>query len=287
MKTVFIKLTKAAPTAGPFNIYDGDDTLLMADVTKKELVEGLAVSVDDGETTIVIVATGDCPYTKEVDITEMTAIEYLETEYEEVSTGCLWKHLADISLYNSFYGKIKPYIIEYPFAYKIQDEILQSITDYTKAYQYLPSSDGVFNYNTRVEVDNKWFNAAVLYNDQQSTGTLLLNPKPLHNMQLLMSYPIYNSDSKSILYTKSDGLYSYNTFWALQKSSTVPLFVTSCESLSIDRVVNDENMDYSIRSFNKAPLRSKNLRVRHILQDTDDVHLVSNFILGTSQISFK
>jgi hypothetical protein len=136
-------------------------------------------------------------------------------------------------------------------------------------------------------VDDAWFNKAILYNGQQSSGILNLVPKPLNNMKEYMSYPKFNSDSKTILFTKSDNFYQYNTFWALQKSSQVPLFLTSCESMSIDKVVNQDNMDYSSRSFKKSTIRAKDLKVRHILDNRSDLHLVSQFTMFNSQISYK
>ena len=71
------------------------------------------------------------------------------------------------------------------------------------------------------------------------------------------------------------------------KDKSLPLFTKSCESLSIDKVVNQLNMDYGKRSFKKEPLRSKDLKVRHILDNKSDVHLVSQFIYTPSQISYK
>jgi hypothetical protein len=145
----------------------------------------------------------------------------------------------------------------------------------------------VFSYNSRIETNNKWFNKVILYNNQQSSGVINLVAKPLNNMRAYMQYPMFNTDSKTITYTKSDNFYQYNTFWALQKSSQVPLFLTSCESLSIDKVVNQSNMDYTNRSFKKATLRAKELRVRHILDNKDNIHLVSQFIIAPAMISYK
>jgi hypothetical protein len=145
----------------------------------------------------------------------------------------------------------------------------------------------VFNDNTRIEVDNKWFTHAILYNGQQSSGLLELVPKPKNNLQAYNKYPIFNTDSKTITYTKSDNFYQYNTFWALNKSPYIPMFFTGCESLSIDKVINQENMDYSSRSFKKAPLRAKELKIRHILKDNCTTHLVSQFIISPAQISYK
>jgi hypothetical protein len=65
------------------------------------------------------------------------------------------------------------------------------------------------------------------------------------------------------------------------------MFFTSCESLSIDKVINQENMDYSTRSFKKATIRAKELKIRHILKDDCTTHLVSQFIISPSQISYK
>jgi hypothetical protein len=109
----------------------------------------------------------------------------------------------------------------------------------------------------------------------------------MNNLQAYNQFPIFNTNSKTITYTKSDNFYQYNTFWALQKSSQIPLFNTECESLSIDKVINESNMDYSSRSFKKAPLRAKDLKVRHILDNSSSVHLVSQFIITPSQISYK
>jgi hypothetical protein len=102
-----------------------------------------------------------------------------------------------------------------------------------------------------------------------------------------MQYPILNADSKTITYSKTDSFYQYNTFWALQKNDELPLFITSCKSLSLDKEVNQSNMDYGSRSFRKATLRAKNLKVRHILDNTSTTHIVSQFIVAPSQISYK
>jgi hypothetical protein len=65
------------------------------------------------------------------------------------------------------------------------------------------------------------------------------------------------------------------------------LFITSCESLSVDKLVNQTNMDYGKRSFKKEPLRAKDLKVRHILDNSSEAHIVSQFIVAPAQISYK
>ena len=286
-KTISIKLKEAGPTVGPFNIYDQFGNIIAEGVLRKNLARGISYIVNDDVTIITIKSTGRCKAEKTINVEDIAVTDFANITLVQISTGCVWAHLLNISNYNTFYGNIEPYIIEYPFAYRAQDELLQNVVDYTLAYEYLPIPDGVYNINTRIETNDKWFNKAVIYNDQQSSGILELVAKPLHNLQAYNKYPIFNTDSKTITFTKSDNFYQYNTFWALEKSSQVPLFNTTCESLSIDKVVNQDNMDYGLRSFKKATIRAKNVKIRHILDNTSTTHLVSQFIIAPSQISYK
>ena len=286
-KEITIKITQTGPNAGPFSVYDNYNNLLDENVSRKELIKGRTYLVEDIVTVVIIKSTGECGFEKIFPLQEIFYSNYINTGYKQSKTACIWSHLTNTQTYNYFYGNIKPYIIEYPFSYQYQDEILQNVKDYTKAYEYIKNPYEAFDINLKIETNNKWFNKAILYNGQQSSGVLNLVPKPLNNLKAYGQYPIYNTGSKTITYTKSDNFYQYNTFWALQKSSQVPLFYTPCESLSIDKEINQENMDYSLRSFKKAPLRAKELKVRHILDNSATTHLVSQFLTAPAQISFK
>ena len=286
-KTIIVKLTRAGAIAGPFTITDDFGNVIATNVPKKTLIKGTTFIVNNDVNALTIESTGECFIKKTFFLESYTIDDVSSSTFIQTTTACLWRHLTNIQLYNSYYGRIDQYIIEYPFSYQYQDEILQNVKDYTKAYKYLSIPDGVFNDNTRIETNDKWFTHAVLYNGQQSSGLLELVAKPMNNLRAYNQYPIFNTNSKTITYTKSDNFYQYNTFWALEKSSQVQLFNTSCESMSIDKVINESNMDYGIRSFKKAPLRAKELKIRHILQDDCTTHLVSQFIIAPAQISYK
>ncbi len=286
-QTIIIKLTAAGNRTGPFNIYDDLGNLLATGISKQNLIDGYTVSVGDEITGFVLESIGKCNTIVELSITELTVEQIAAISFVEQNTASVWRHLTNITLYNNYYGNIEPYIIEYPFSYQSQDEILQNVKDYTKAYKYLPILDGVFNDNAQIQTDNQWFNKAIVYNGQQSSGILELVPKPINNLSQYLTYPLYNAESKTITYTKSDNFYQYNTFWSLVKNKSIPLFTNSCESLSIDKVVNQVNMDYGKRSYKKEPLRAKDLKVRHILDNSSEAHLVSQFIITPSQISYK
>jgi hypothetical protein len=285
-KSIIIKLTKAGTRTGPFDIIDQYGETLVTGVTKEELIAGYSLNVDNGSTMVVLQSTGSCHTLIEIPIIEATPSQIAMITFTPTDTGSIWAHLKDSTIYNKYYDNIAPYIIEYPFSYQSYDEILQNVKDYTRAVTYLPSTTGYDNDNAAVEV-NGYFNKAILYNGQQTSGLLLLVPKPLRNLQQYLTYPIYNIDSKTITYTKSDNYYQYNTFWGLVKDKTLPLFNTTCESMSIDKVLNQANMDYGKRSYKKEPLRAKFLKVRNILDDRSDLHLVSGFIVTPAQISYK
>lgn len=286
-KIVSLKLKKAGSKVGPFSITTEWGDILGVDVSKKTLIKGISYTVDDRVEMITLTSTGKCAFKKTFSINEVSIYDYSEIKYEQTTTAYLWRHLTDVTKYNYYYNNIESYIIEYPFAYSFQDEILQNVKDYTKAFKYLPLLDGVFTSNTRVETNDQWFNQAILYNGQQNSGLLELVPKPKNNLQAYNSFPKLKTDSKVITYTKSDNFYQYNTFWNVQKDSQLQAFLGSCSSLSIDKQLNQDNMDYNQRSFKKQPLRAKDLKIRQILNNTSSIHLVSQFLLQNSQISYK
>lgn len=287
--TITLRLKKAGSRTTVFSISDDLGNTLASNVTRQQLIDGLSFSVNDSVKVIVVTSTGTkcCGKSWQFPIQELTMQQLANIQFKLQNTGSIWRHLTNPVMYNHFYGCINPYIIEYPFSYQYHDEILQNVKDYTKVYQYLPSVLGVFDDSRKVETDEFYFNKAVLYNGQQSSGILKLAPKPKRNLQDYMKYPIYESDSKTITFTKSDNFYQYNTFWSLVKNKSIPLFTTTCESMSLDKMVNQVNMDYSKRSFKKEPLRAKELKVRHILDNRSDIHLTSQFIYAPAQISYK
>lgn len=291
-KTIYIRLKKAGARTGPFDIHTVYGDVIATGVSRVSLVNGVSYVVDDDVEYVTIKSAGKC-FMKcvgeaTIKVTTIYTSALASWTFSNFDTASVWRHLTNPEIYNYYYNIINPYIVEYPFAYQYQDEILQNVKDYTKAYKYLPSVNGIWDDNRKVETDDRWFNKAILYNGQQCSGILELAPKPLHNLSEYMKYPIYGTESKTITYTKSDNFYQYNTFWSLVKNKSIPLFVTECcYGLSLDKVVNQPNMDYGKRSFKKEPLRAKELKVRHILDNRYDAHLTSQFTVAPAQISYK
>ncbi len=286
MKTIIVKLTKSSLRAGPFNISDEYNDIIDVNVSRSSLVEGKSYVINDNVNVITLSSIGICKGTFSFGIGEITPEEIASSTYTITTNSCIWRHLIYPDVYNNFYGNIEPYIIEYPFSYKFQDEILQNVKDYTKTYKFFPDIDGVTDEFDRIEVNDVYFNKSTIYNDQQSTGLLELVPKPINNLQTYLTFPKYNPLSKTITFAKRDNFYQYNTFWNVVKNPSIPLFTRTCESLSIDKIINQSNMDYTTRSFKKQTIRAKDTKIRHTLDDRSDINLVSQFILAPSQISY-
>lgn len=192
----------------------------------------------------------------------------------------MWTHNTSLTKFNSFYDAIHPYVLEYPYSYKYNDEILQCIKDYSNVLQFT-------DFREFIETDEFYFNKLVAYSTQQSTGVVELVPKPKNNLQAQKLYPIYNTDSKTVLVTKSGSFYNVNTFWDTIKDVKKPVWNKSNNSISEYKALNQANHNYNKLSYNKAPMRSKDLRIRLILDDRDDIKIISNFTVAPTMQSYK
>jgi hypothetical protein len=202
---------------------------------------------------------------------------YVESEsvfYSGNQQG-LYRH--DSLNYHTYYGQKEDYVIEYPISYQFQDELLQSVSDYSQVIRY--NADGSYVFT------DDWYTKAILFNDQQCSGVRNLNKKPKNSLKASSSFPKYNSDSIDILYTKSNSQYSFNTFWNTLTTGQ-PIWKPSTQNLSVYKDLNQEAMNYSKRSHNKAPLLAKNLKVR-LINENNDYRIISQFLLSESTKSFK
>lgn len=192
----------------------------------------------------------------------------------------VWVHNISETTYNTYYGVVEPYILEHPFIYQYQDELIQAVKDYTKVERRVDA-------NTFVQTNDIFFNKVIIYNDQQCSGTLNLIPKPKNNMSAYLTYPRYNVDSRDILFVKSDNFYNYNGFWDIVQDYTQPIWLRDCTSDSENKVLNTNNLNYTNRPYKKYSIRAKDCRIRHILDNRGDVRMSSQFISQESQISYK
>jgi hypothetical protein len=191
-----------------------------------------------------------------------------------------WTHNRIFTLFNNYYGEECPYILEYPFVYKVKDEILQAVKDYTESRVYI-------DYDTfYIPDDIQYFDESVIYNNEQCTGVLKLIPKQYNNLSQYLQYPKYNTDNKEIIVVRSDNFYNYNYFWDIVKDKSKPFYTTPVTFKNDEKDLIVSNLDYSRRDFKKYPLRGKYSKLRHILKKTG-VKLISKFVIQETVPSYK
>lgn len=208
--------------------------------------------------------------------TPNTYISY-PTYFQSVDRVSVWDHEKTFDSFGKFYNKQEPYILEYPFQYKQQDEIVQSFMDNTSSMKYT-------DFDTYFEPDETlYFNKAFLRNRQQNSGMLYLVPQQEINLSTYLSYPKFNSDSKEVLVARRDNIFYFNTFWDITKDKSNPTIKVGCNKIDID--LNQENLEYKPIAFAKYPLRAKDLKIRLIRDLPTDFKMVSNFVVTETQTS--
>src|SRR3972149_7261531 len=140
-KLIIIKLKKLGNNISKLSVTDSLGNVLSTEVTKSELISGKFYTIEDNVYYITLTVLDKYCYGKtfKIVLSEINPLELASMEFTPFNTGSLWKHLVDTTVYNSYYGTTYPYIIEYPFAYNYQDEILQNVQEYAKVYKYLSS----------------------------------------------------------------------------------------------------------------------------------------------------
>src|SRR5690349_24248520 len=132
-KVIVIKLKKIGNNISKLSITDSLGNVLSPEINKSELISGVSYEVADNVYFVTLTALDKYCYGKQFKIvlSEITPIELATISTTISNTGSVWTHLTDTTIYNSYYGTLYPYVIEYPFAYQYMDEILQNVQEYS------------------------------------------------------------------------------------------------------------------------------------------------------------
>lgn len=191
-----------------------------------------------------------------------------------VSEDKVWQHNSIDNKFNNFYDKVEPYVIEYPLSLGIYDELITHVSDYTKVLKY--------NNKSFIQTDDIYFNESLVYNDQQCSVVKLVK-KPKNSLAQYMGYPKVTDTDKIITYSKVDSQYIYNDIFDMVKDKEEPFLIVKPDS--IFKQVDQDNIVYKAKAFNKSPLVAKDCKVRHILNNTDEYKFISIFVATSSKVS--
>jgi hypothetical protein len=181
-----------------------------------------------------------------------------------------WNHNLNSLTYQTYYGKLYPYILEYnvntfPKASIVNSvSIIQDIQEYYSDYEYY--SLATINNSNLAN-----FTKAIIYNKEQSSGIVNLIPEQLGNTRQKILYPRSTSNGLETIISRRNNLYTFNGFWSVtNQSSGHPIWSTKWldrrSQHPIDKVPNTRTVVPSAISYQKQKIKSDFCKVR-LIQD--------------------
>jgi len=204
----------------------------------------------------------DCSFTASYDCKNKMWISYhswnptfiLNTRNHQMTTNAainnnLYVHNVATNLFANYYGQQFETSIEYPINTDSTTATLRNVEYFLEAYYYQQNGwdrTTLLNYN---------FDNAIVYNTEQISGMLNLNPQN-QNPYLDLNYPDINTSSVDILYFQKEKTTKFNQFWdiTLNRQSYTPMWITAPNG--IDKQINNAYVDYNKPQVQRKKLRS-------------------------------
>lgn len=198
----------------------------------------------------------------------------------------LWKH-NKLGNYQNFYGKRHPFIVEFV---SLSNPLITRIWDYLKLITEAKRYSEDFN----EFVDERFitFNKGLFYNSRQCSGILNLMVKDTNpdNENYLLQQ-VQNLQGDSIIIDRNEGDWHINQIRDIRTDYSQPIFKSKLEDLQddyyIDKVVNEDSIDYDKDWTELESFRDKYLVVRLIFDNFDDVKLLLNYSVENEVQSFR
>jgi len=198
----------------------------------------------------------------------------------------LWKHNKHAH-YQTYYGVYYSFIVDYV---AIEEALQSKIWDYirllTEARKYQDENNSFY------EERFITFNKLIAYNRTQTTGLINLIVKNTeNNFDDYLENQVLNNLINGIKIDRNEKDWTLNTVRDLRVNHHVPLFNKSIEDLQvdyyIDKVLNQNAIDYNKNWWELEVLRDKYLEVRLIFDILADTKLIFHFGITNQKTSFR
>jgi len=197
-----------------------------------------------------------------------------KTYYMTVKDDGIWKHNLVCDSFCNYYGVNYPFEVEYVQNQGQTVTTTRSVEYILECYKY---SKNCLDYNHLL---NENFDRAVIYNTEQISGDLILNLSPLNNPYAINNYPIINTSSIDILFSKVEQKYRFNEFWDITNdrgqtsANTTPMWVTEANGYI-------RNINATYVNYNKGATQRK--KFRHYINKV----LLKKLVSGSSKFLLK
>ena len=204
--------------------------------------------------------------------------------FQTVYNNGTWNHNLSPLLYQTYYNKFSPYIIEYTSATMPNVSTVNSVTYYQDIHKYYNRHDyySLGSYNDK---NTPNFTKAIIYNKEQTSGLVNLIPQLPNNAQQRLLYPRVTRQGLEVLISKRDHKNSFNGFWDATNNKTnfQNLFSTEWNQVAstypIDKVVNPSAVLYSTQTMGKQKIRALFCKVRLIQDKYNRYKFINNIQL--------
>lgn len=195
-----------------------------------------------------------------------TGINYSQNE-DDKELG-IWNHLMTNKSFQTYYGKLYPYITDVVVKEQLINKQLQSI-EYQADYLRFQNDFDYF-YNPALT-----FNKMIIWSENQNSGNLNLVVQKLNNLSQALLYPKTNIDSTDVLVTRKENNWRVNQFWDLvrNKYDNVPPMLLGCHPYL--KEVNPLAIQYNKPSLQKTRMSSDYFTLRFI-NDRDSKYMIVN-----------
>ena len=192
----------------------------------------------------------------------------------------LWNHNLNPYIYQTYYGKLYPYILEYIVTTTPNEgmitsvSILADILEYYTKYEY-------YSLGTNNNSNLANFNKAIIYNREQSSGIVSLIPEIFGNTKQKISYPKMTPNGIEALISRREGRATFNGFWNIAaqgngQSLWTDQWTDLLSSYPIDKLPNTKAIRNVGVSFQKSKIKSDFTRVRLIQDKYNRYKFVNN-----------
>jgi len=181
-----------------------------------------------------------------------------------------WNHNLNSLTYQTYYGKLYPYILEYNVKNFPKTAVTNSITLIQDIQEYYSDYE-FYSISTANNKNLANFTKAIIYNKEQSSGIVNLIPEEFGSTRQKIMYPRATINGIETLISRRENVYTFNGFWSTtNQSSGHPVWSTKWVDIRnqypIDKVPNTKTVVPSSISYQKQKIKSDFCRVR-LIQD--------------------
>ena len=210
----------------------------------------------------------------------ISQLGHFQTIINTPAGASLWNHNLNPFIYQTYYGRLYPYILEYVVNSLPMQSIVTSVSissdilEYYSKYEY-------YSLGTNNNTNLANFNKAIIYNREQSSGLVSLIPEIFGDTRQKITYPRMTANGIEAILSRREGRSTFNGFWNIAaQGNGQSLWSNQWTDLAanypIDKMPNMKAIRNLGVSFQKNKIKADFTRVRLIQDKYNRYKFVNN-----------